>query len=186
MARTESSPGNLGSLAPKFSLKGVDEKIHSLDEVTRGAKAFLVAFICNHFPYVIAVQDRLIQLQAEFPKETFNLIAINSNDSSRYPDDSFDMMKSRALEKNYNFLYLHDETQEVAKNYGAACTPDLFLFNRDHRLVYRGRIDDNWKQPELVTSRDLANGIRLTLEGQSIKATQYSSMGCSIKWKSTP
>ena len=150
MALTESKSAVLNSLAPNFNLPGVDGKNHSLDSY-EGAKALVVIFMCNHCPYVIATRDRMVNLQAEFKEKGVTFVGINSNDASNYPDDSFEKMGVMAAEIGMNFDYLFDETQEVAKAYGAVCTPDIFVFNKQRQLKYRGRIDDNWKEPKKVT-----------------------------------
>ena len=189
-----SDPGILGSSPPDFSLPGVDGKIHSLHEL-RSAKALVLVFMCNHCPYVIAVQDRINQLAQEYATRGVKVVAINSNDSLKYPDDSFEKMKERAQEKGYLFSYLQDETQEVARLYGAVCTPEFYAYGRSSSsqradeladglvLQYKGRLDDNWKDPSKVTRRDLALALDQILLGKLPDLDQKPSMGCSIKWK---
>jgi peroxiredoxin len=186
MALTYSEAPQLGSSAPDFNLPGVDGKNYSLKNFTE-AKALVVVFYCNHCPYVIAVDDRVNALAREYLSRGVSLVAINSNDSVRYPDDSFEAMKVRAREKSYVFPYLHDETQEVAKAYGAVCTPDFFAYaNRGanrFELKYAGRLDDSWKEPARVERRELANALDKILAGEDPATAQNPSMGCSIKWK---
>ncbi|MBF0383718.1 MAG: thioredoxin family protein [Magnetococcales bacterium] len=174
--------GELGSKAADFSLPGVDGKQHSLQDYD-GASVLVVMFICNHCPYVQAIEARLITLAREFEAQEAAFVAINSNDQLRYPDDSFANMQQRATEKDYPFDYLADESQEIAKVYGAVCTPDLFVFDKDRKLTYRGRLDDSPRNPAAVKSQDLKTAIKATLSNTPIPTPQHSSMGCSIKWK---
>ncbi len=172
----------LGTAAPNFMLPGADGQTYRLASF-EGAKALLIVFTCNHCPYAQAVEDRLIQITNDYRKQGLQVVLINSNDAVNYPDDSFPNMQRRAREKNYPFPYLYDESQSVARAYSAACTPDPFLFDGDGKLVYRGRIDDNWKEPEKVSRQDLREAIEAVLAGQPVAATQMASMGCNIKWK---
>lgn len=172
-------------LAPDFNLKSVDGRMISRDSF-KHQKGLLVIFMCNHCPYVIAVQDRIIQLAQQFQPKGIAVVGINSNDSIKHPDDSFENMIIRAKEKNYPFSYLWDSTQEVAKAYGAVCTPDPYLFETTpigFVLRYQGRIDDNWQEPEKVTRRELAAAMQALLDHQPIATDQKPSMGCNIKWK---
>lgn len=182
MALLESDQAELGMNAPDFELPGTDGETYSLESFD-DADVLVVMFICNHCPYVKAVRDRLIDLDGEFADEPVELVAISSNDAERYPDDSFERMKAVAQEYNYPFPYLYDETQDVARSYGAKCTPDIFVFDEERQLRYRGRIDDNWKQPDQVTRRDLAEAIQALLDGEMPDEDQHPSVGCSIKWK---
>ena len=143
----------------------------------------MVVFTCNHCPYAIASEDRLLELQSDYEARGVRLVAISSNDAEKYPDDSFDEMKARASDKGYNFPYLYDETQDVARAYDAACTPDVFVFDRERKLVYNGRIDDNWQEPDKVTHQDLRSVLDAALEGDAVGFEHVPSMGCSIKWK---
>ena len=172
----------LGTEAPPFALPGTDGKTYSLDSFAE-AELLVVVFTCNHCPYAIACEDRLIAIQRDYADKGVQLVGINPNDDENYPDDSFDKMVARAAEKGFNFPYLRDESQEVARAYDAACTPDIFVFDRDRKLVYNGRIDDNWQQPENVTRRDLRAVLDATLEGKPFDFEPVASMGCSIKWK---
>ena len=139
-------------------------------------------FICNHCPYVIAIEDRLIQLGHDLKKQDIHLIAICSNDETTYSDDSFINLQKRAADKKFSFVYLHDKSQEVAKNFGAVCTPDFFVFDQSAKLAYRGRLDDSWKDSLKVKSRELYDAVLEIAAGKPISMPQTSSMGCSIKW----
>jgi peroxiredoxin len=172
----------LGTPAPAFSLPGVDGKTWSLDSFS-DAELLVVVFTCNHCPYAIASEDRLLQIQADYRDKGVRLVAISANDAAKYPDDSFDEMKKRAAEKRFTFPYLYDESQAVARAYDAACTPDIFVFDRDRKLIYNGRIDDNWQKPADVTRRDLRAVLDAALAGKSVDFEHVPSMGCSIKWK---
>jgi peroxiredoxin len=185
MALTSSLPDSLGRNAPDFALPGVDGRMYSLSDF-REARALVIVFMCNHCPYVQAVDDRLNALAKEYASRGMCLIGISSNDPVAYPDDSFEEMRKRAKLKGYVFPYLFDETQEVARAYGAVCTPDIYAFENvggEFLLRYRGRLDDSWKDPSQVRARDLARAVDCILEGQPVPADQKASMGCSIKWK---
>lgn len=171
-----------GTRAPAFSLPGVDGNTWSLDSF-RDARALLVVFTCNHCPYAKAAEGRLADLARDYQERGLRVVAINANDASRYPDDSFEGMKARAADKGFPFPYLHDESQAVARAYDAACTPDLFLFGPERRLFYNGRVDDDWKDPANVTREDLREAIEALLEGRPLEFEPVPSMGCSIKWK---
>jgi len=183
MALTYTPPGELGSSAPDFLLPGIDGNTYSLESFA-GSKALVVMFICNHCPYVQAVEDRLIQTSLELLALTAKVVAISSNDAVKYPADGFDRMRFRADEKNYPFPYLYDETQEVARAFGAVCTPDFFVYDKNLRLSYRGRLDDSWKDATQVTKLELRHAVLELLQDRPAPMTQYPSMGCSIKWKS--
>ena len=172
----------LGTQAPPFSLPNVDSKTRSLDSFS-DAELLVVVFTCNHCPYAIASEDRLIEIQNDYGARGVQIVAINPNDAEKYPDDSFDRMKVRAADKGFNFPYLHDESQEIARAYDAACTPDIFVFDLDRNLIYNGRIDDNWQEPDQVTRRDLRAVLDAALEGGTVDFDHVPSMGCSIKWK---
>jgi peroxiredoxin len=180
----------LGTAAPAFDLPGVDGKSYSLASFA-DARALVVIFTCNHCPYAKAVEDRLIALQRDYLGRGVRLCAINPNDDQAYPDDSFAHMALRAKEKGFNFPYLRDESQSVARAYDAACTPDIFVFGADSRnggasvrkLTYNGRLDDNWQAPDKAQRHDLRRALDLTLEGRPLDFDPVPSMGCSIKWK---
>lgn len=185
MALTFSEPGALGSAATDFLLSGVDGKTHGLSG-QGGARAVVLAFICNHCPYVIAIQERLNAFAREYQPKGVSVLAINSNDSRKYPEDNFEAMQARSKEQGYVFPYLHDESQTVARAYGAVCTPDFYLLAPDAAgllvVRYRGRLDDSWKTPAAVGKRDLADATDRVLAGSLPSPEQFSSMGCSIKW----
>lgn len=182
MALMHSKGMPVGTAAPPFSLPGVDGETRSLDSFSE-AELLVVVFTCNHCPYAMASEDRLIELQRDYAGKGVQIVAINPNDAVNYPDDSFEKMKERAADKGFNFPYLRDESQEVARAYDAACTPDIFVFDKDRKLVYNGRIDDNWKEPDKVTRNDLREVLDAALEGRSVDFEHVPSMGCSIKWK---
>lgn len=186
MALTYSEMVPLGSMAPDFRLSGTTDGVTdatvSLADF-KNAKALLVVFMCNHCPYVKAINDRLAQLARNYQPRGLAVVAINSNDATRYPDDGLPAMKEQHRSHGFSFPYLVDDTQSVARAYGAVCTPDFFLFDDAQRLSYRGRLDDNWKEPQNVTRRDLADAVEALLTGGAPTADQIPSMGCSIKWK---
>ena len=184
MALTESKQIELGSLIKKFSLKGTDDQIYTHDS-WEDAKVMVIVFMCNHCPYVQAVWSRMIKLQNGYKYKNVQFIGINSNDDSDFPEDSFENMKKYVVEKGQNFPYLRDETQEVAKEFGAVCTPEIFVYSGDRMLVYHGRFDDNWRDESKVQSHDLKDAIDSVLAGVAPREGQISSMGCSIKWKGT-
>ena len=171
----------LGSPAIDFQLKGVDGKTHSLKSFA-DKKALAIVFSCNHCPYVQAYEARMVQLQRDYLPKGASLIAINSNDDTGYPEDSFENMITRSKDKGFNFPYLRDETQEVARKYGAICTPHIFLYNQQRVLSYKGRIDDN-RNPTDVKSHDLRNAIDAVLSGKTPAVQETRPFGCSIKWK---
>jgi len=142
-----------------------------------------VAFICNHCPYVKAIEDRLLELPRAYAPAQMQVVAICSNDPADYPEDAPSELKRRWQEKNYPFPYLVDESQSVARAFGAVCTPDIFVYDGARRLAYRGRIDDSWKDESKVTKRELAEALDALLAGQKPATPQRPSMGCSIKWK---
>ena len=182
MAFTESASRDLGAPAPDFALPGVDGRIWSLGDFA-DATAVVVVFTCNHCPYAKAVEGRLVRLQRDYADKGVRLVAINPNDASRYPEDSFDAMKVRAEERGFNFPYLVDESQQVARAYGAACTPDFFVYDRASKLAYCGRLDDNWSNEDAVTRTDLRDALNAILDNRPITFAVFPSAGCSIKWR---
>ena len=172
----------LGTPAVDFKLPGVDGKVYSLESFS-GKIILVVIFMCNHCPYVKAVLQRLIGLQNETGPQGVQLVGINSNDAERYPDDSFENMQTIAKEKGINFPYLFDDSQETARAYDAVCTPDIYVYGPERKLLYRGRIDDDWENEEKVTRRDLKEALDCIVAQQEVSDEQISSMGCSIKWK---
>ena len=185
MSLTYSTMMELGTRAPDFALPATDGKTHALADFA-DCRALLVVFTCNHCPYAKAVEDRLIRIGRDLIPQGLGMILINSNDAQEYPDDSFENMKKRSDEKRYPFPYALDASQEVARAYRAACTPDPYLFDAERRLVYRGRIDDNWKEPDQVTRHDLRDAIAALLAGRPVPGEQFASLGCNIKWKTQP
>ncbi|MCB0408096.1 MAG: thioredoxin family protein [Bdellovibrionales bacterium] len=182
MALTYTPEVQLGAHFPDFHLPGTDGKSYSSKALLNG-KPTVVMFICNHCPYVQAIESRLIELGRAYASQV-NFIAICSNDATEYPEDAFENLAKRAMEKNYPFPYLHDEDQRVAKLFSAVCTPDLFLYNNKGALIYRGRLDDSWKDLSKVTKKELEKAIELSLKGECVpESEQNPSMGCSIKWK---
>ena len=169
-----------GDTAPDFSLKGIDDKTHSLTDYNQ--KGLLVIFMCNHCPYVKAKIEAIKEIHDKF-KDQISLVGINSNDSEKYQDDSFESMKTIADEKGIAFDYLVDETQETAKKYGAVCTPDPFLFDSDRKLVFHGRIDDAMNPDAVANEKVMINNIEKFLNDEKIEKDFDPSIGCSIKWK---
>ena len=183
MSVTPSNMLPLGTKAPDFKLVDtIDDTLVSLDE-GKGQNGTLVMFICNHCPFVIHVNPQLVQLAKDYISKGINCIAISSNDVENYPQDAPHLMKQHAIDNDYIFPYLYDQTQDVAKAYDAACTPDFYLFNKDLELIYRGRYDDSRpgnKKP--ITGKDLHNAIDHMLNEETNNSKQYPSMGCNIKW----
>jgi thiol-disulfide isomerase/thioredoxin len=183
MALVHTPAPALGSKCPDFSLPAVfGGKTFSLKSFEK-SDVLVVMFICNHCPYVKAVEDRLIELAKVYRTKGVSFVGICSNDATEYPEDSFENLGKRAKDKGYSFPYLHYEDQKVAHAFGAVCTPDFFIYDQKRQLAYRGRLDDSWKDPALVKKQDLADAIECILENEAI-AEQIPSMGCSIKWKS--
>ena len=174
----------LGTVAHDFDLHGTEGKTYSLNSFV-DKEIIVIIFMCNHCPYVKAVLKRLIDLQNEFSDRGVQLIGINPNDATQYPDDSLDNMKIIAKEKKISFPYLIDSSQETAKQYNAVCTPDLYIYGKERKLLYRGRIDDNWEHPEKVTRQDLKLALENILSEKLVANEQIPSMGCSIKWKTS-
>ena len=183
MALTPSTMLNLGTVAPDFILPDTEGRQISLGYF-KGAQALLIMFICNHCPYVKHIRPGLVNLALDYEDKGVAILAINSNDAEKYPQDSPQKMSEEVENSGYTFPYLFDETQEVAKAYRAACTPDFFLFNQDLKLVYRGQLDSS--RPENgkpVTGEDLRGAIDALLSGREIPGEQKPSVGCNIKWK---
>jgi peroxiredoxin len=183
MSLTPSAMLPLGTVAPGFSLPGIDGKTVSLDDFD-GAKAYLIAFICVHCPYVKHIEDEFAALAVEYQKKGVVVVAINSNDPDYDPDDDLVGMKKQAAEHNFSFSYLVDETQEVARAYQAACTPDLYVFGEDKRLVYRGRFDETRPGSGQPSGTDLRAALEAILDGKPVLTDQNPSIGCNVKWKS--
>ena len=179
----------LGTAAPEFSLPvanpetdGREGDYRTLADFSE-AELLLVVFTCNHCPYAIDVEDRVIALAKKFAPRGVATVAISPNDPEAYPADSFEQMTARAAEKQFPFPYLLDERQDVARAYDAACTPDLYVFDQERHLVYRGRIDDG-RPGRAPTTADLAEALEQLLSGGDAPGEQHPSMGCSIKWRS--
>ena len=169
-----------GDSAPEFSLKGIDDEMHSLNDYSK--KGLLIIFMCNHCPFVKAKIEAIKEIHNKF-KDDISIVGINSNDSVKYPDDNFDSMKNVANEKGLEIDYLVDETQNTAKKYGAVCTPDPFLFDSEKKLVFHGRIDDAMNPEAEVTEKVMIINIKKFLNGEKIEKDFDPSIGCSIKWK---
>ena len=184
MALTSSNPFPLGTLAPEFSLLDtVTDKTINLQQL-KGEYGTVIMFICNHCPFVIHVNEALIKLANEYIKKGFGFIAISSNNVENYPQDGPELMKQTAKKLGYPFPYLYDESQDVAKAYDAACTPDIYVFDKDLKATYHGQLDDSRpgnKKP--VTGKDLRLALEAILNDKVLLETQKPSIGCNIKWK---
>jgi peroxiredoxin len=179
---TESKPIELGTPCPSFDLLAVDGKRYTRESFSQ-SKLMVVAFTCNHCPYVQAYEQRLMDLVGKFSSQGVAFVCINANDSKTYPEDSFEGMKDRAKKLGFNFHYLWDESQTVAKSFNAACTPEFYVYDADRKLRYHGRLDDNHKDPSAVKARYLESALDALLAGQTLRTAQTAAMGCSIKWK---
>jgi peroxiredoxin len=182
MALTESRDLPLGTPCPDFRLPSVDGKTFGLDDC-RDARALVVMFICNHCPYVQAVEDRIVQLHLDYAPRGVQLVGICANDPTDYPDDRPERLLARWREKRYGFPYLIDASQEVARAFAAVCTPDIYVFDAAQRLAYHGQIDDNWKEPEKVKRHDLREALDALVAGRAPAREQTPAIGCSIKWR---
>jgi len=181
MAAVESQMLELGTIAPSFSLPDADGEYHSL---AADANAYLIMFICNHCPFVKHVREELARIGSEYQQRGVAIYAINSNDIARHPGDSPEQMKREAETWGYTFPYLIDESQYVAKQYLAACTPDFYVFDAERRLVYRGQLDDSRpSNGKPVDGRDLRAAMNAVLDDVAISDSQVPSIGCNIKWK---
>lgn len=185
MARTPSSMIKLGTVAPDFKLKDtISGEMKSLKEL-KSDKATVIMFICNHCPFVKHVQKGIVELANDYRKKGISFIAINSNDVESYPEDSPEKMKLVAEKMGYSFPYLYDETQDAARAYDAACTPDFFIFDKDLKCVYRGQMDGARPENNVpVTGIDIRNALDSILAGKPVEENQIPSIGCNIKWKS--
>ena len=172
----------LGAPAPDFDLPGVDGKRHSLSSF-KDKPVLVVIFSCNHCPYVVAYEDRMVAIQRDFAQKGVQLVAINSNDDKAYPADAFPEMVKRSRDKGFNFPYMRDELQKAVEAYGGVCTPHVFAFDSGRRLRYRGRIDDS-KDASKVTSHDLRNALDDMVKGDAVRVPDTKPFGCSIKWYS--
>ena len=182
---TQSGPETLpiGSDAPDFKdLPGTDGKKHSLSDF-KDAKLVVINFTCNHCPYAMAYEDRFMDIVKEYGPQGVAFIAINANNVETHPQDDMSHMKERVEEKSFTFPYVRDDSQDVAKAYGAVCTPHLFVLDENRKLAYEGRIDDSWQEPDQAKAHDLRDAIDALLAGQPAPNPQTNPMGCSIKWK---
>jgi peroxiredoxin len=186
MALTSSNMMNLGSLAPDFNLiDSVSGKILELNTCI-GPRGIVIAFICNHCPYVIHIMPELTKIIDEYTHKGFGFVAISSNDIVNYPQDGPEKMKEFSDQWKLNCPYLFDETQDVAKAYDAACTPEFYVFSEAKKLIYRGRLDDSRpreENPKPLTGSDLRAALNAYLANQMVSEIQFPSMGCNIKWK---
>jgi peroxiredoxin len=173
----------IGSYAPDFELPGIDGSVHHLARYLERFRSVGVIFMCNHCPYVQMYLERMKQIQSEFQSHKFTLIGINANDDSRYPDDSFEKMKTFAAERQLNFPYLRDVTQDVAQSFGAERTPEAFLLDQQGILRYSGAIDDNAQNSEAVGVHYLRDAIAQLIDGVAISSPSTNSVGCSVKWR---
>ena len=175
---------SLGTSAPPFALRDVvNGQVYTLDSFARKS-ALLVMFLCRHCPYVVHVQDEIAKLGRDYAESGLGIIGISSNDPGHYPDDAPERLKEMAQRLGFRFPFCFDETQEVAKAYKAACTPDFYLFDKERRLVYRGQLDDSRPgTSKPVTGRDLRAAIDAVLADKPVQSNQKASIGCSIKWK---
>ncbi|MFN6946145.1 MAG: thioredoxin family protein [Cytophagaceae bacterium] len=184
MAQTPSNMIPLGTKAPDFTLPDTVSGKSLTLSMLRSEKATVVMFICNHCPFVVHVNKELVKLANDYQQKGVSFVAISSNDVEKYPDDAPDKMKETALREAYPFPYLYDRTQEVAKAYDAACTPDFYIFDKELKLVYRGQLDDSRPKNDLpVTGRDIREALNCLLTGKLVPTYQKPSIGCNIKWK---
>ncbi|MFG0333614.1 MAG: thioredoxin family protein [Maioricimonas sp. JB049] len=182
MVKTASTMLPLGSDAPDFSLPNVDGA--TVSKADFAGQPLLVVFMCNHCPFVIHIREELAKFGREYQQKGLAIVGISSNDVENYPQDSPEKMKEEAASAGYTFPYLFDESQDVAKEYRAACTPDFFLFDKNHKLVYRGQFDDSRPESGIpVTGDDLRTASDKVLAGEAVPEDQKPSIGCNIKWK---
>lgn len=183
MALTASTMLPLGTAAPAFRLPATDGSEVSLDTV-RDSKLLLIAFICNHCPFVKHIRSHFAQLAREYQKRGVAFVAINSNDIAAFPQDDMEHMREEVATVGYTFPYLLDETQQIARAYDAACTPDFYLFDADRKLIYRGQLDDSRPGNDIpISGRDLRAAMDAALAGEAVDSQQKPGMGCNIKWK---
>jgi peroxiredoxin len=171
-----------GDKAVPFELLGVDDRRHTLKDY-EDKEAVAVVFTCNHCPYARAWEDRLIDIQADYASRGVQLVALNANDAKKYPDDSFPRMKERSEEKGFNFPYLYDESQEIARSYGASRTPEIFLFDKGGTLRYHGTVDDNYDDPAAVKTAYFREALEAVLAEKEPSTAETTPVGCTIKWK---
>ncbi|MEZ0181794.1 MULTISPECIES: thioredoxin family protein [Flavobacterium] len=184
MARTPSNMIPLGTIAPNFYLKDTNSNNEYSFEDLKGSKGTLVIFMCNHCPFVLHVIKEIVMIANDYRVQGLGVIAISSNDIEKYPEDSPEMMTEFAFKNKIDFPYLFDETQEIAKAYDAACTPDFYLFDSQNRLFYRGQLDDSRPGNGIpLSGSDLRSAIDALIYNRSLNTIQKPSIGCNIKWK---
>jgi thiol-disulfide isomerase/thioredoxin len=166
---------------PPFDLPGVDGKSHSLASI--GDDLLVVIVSCNHCPYVVAYEPRIVAIASEYTPKNVGFVAVNANDATRYPDDGLQAMKARARERGFTFPYLRDDAQTFVRALGARFTPEVFVFDRERKLRYHGRIDDNHRDIARVSSHDLRNALDALLAGGAPSVPETTAFGCSVKWK---
>lgn len=172
----------IDSIIPSFKLPAVDGNEYSVLSFS-DKKILIIVFSCNHCPYVQAYEDRLMDIQTKYSSKSLQLLAISSNNAVKYPEDSFEQMKERSIMRIFNFPYLYDESQDVAKEFGATHTPEVFVFDVNRKLKYHGKIDDNWQEPEKVVNKYLEEAIDEILDSKEVSVPETFSIGCTIKWK---
>ena len=165
---------------PGFTLPATDGS--TVDSSAIESDILAVIFTCNHCPYAQAYEDRLVAMAEHFKADGVQFVLISSNDATNYPEDSFEAMKQKSAEKGYKFPYCYDESQAVAKSFGALCTPHCFVFNKDRNLAYKGRIDDSWRDASAVADASLQNAITDLVQGNEPTHPEVNAIGCSIKW----
>lgn len=171
-----------GASAPDFSLPGVDDRTYALSDFD-DAPVLVVAFTCNHCPYVVGSEDRIIAFHEEYAPKGVALVCINSNETENHPTDSFEHMKERAARKDFGFPYLRDESQDVALAYGALRTPHFYVFDADRKLRYTGRMDDNPRDASKATTHELKDAVDALLAGEEVPVPMTNPIGCNVKWK---
>jgi peroxiredoxin len=175
----------IGQSAPDFALPGTDGKDHTLADYAE-AKLLIVVFSCNHCPYVVGSEERTKQLYADYHPRGVEMVAINANDTENHPNDSFEKMIERKKQEDLPWDYLRDESQEVAREYGALRTPHFYVFDADRKLVYTGRMDDNPREPGKETTHELRDALDALLEGKTPEVQVTNPIGCNVKWKGQP
>jgi len=182
MALLNSEPIPMGTPCPDFNLPAVDGRHYALADFA-DAEVLVVMFLCNHCPYVQAIEDRYVTLANDYPGQSVQFVGICPNDPEHYPDDSLENLHQRWADKGYGFPYLQDISQDVARAFGAVCTPDLYVYDQQRKLAYHGQLDDNWGDAYGVTREDMREAIDALLAGNRPAAQQRPAKGCSIKWR---
>lgn len=183
MVVTYSDSIPMGTSAPDFTLPATNGDTYSLSDFR--SDYLVVVFMCVHCPFVIPIEQKLIDLQNQYMERGVGFVGVCSNDAVTHPGDSFENMKARAEEYGYPFPYLHDESQEVAKAFGAQCTPDIYVYNNDRKLVYHGRIDDSARGENAPTTNELEEALKALIAGEAVSTTQVPSHGCNVKWSNS-